>query len=221
MVKKMEFQTREFEWITNPNGVNFVMAVPAKSPWRTVDDLIAAGKKKPIRQVSGKIGRNEIIPVSVLGIRNTNVTGSRGGSDSVLMMLRGEADLITVSDSMLLTYFKSGDLRPILTFGYKRNALLAANGIDAPSSAEAGYNKLNAMRAIRGIGAPPKTPAHIVKTLEAAFMAAYKDPGLIAWSKKTNYPLNPENAKQMRASVEAMYELFEPWREALAPYIGK
>jgi tripartite-type tricarboxylate transporter receptor subunit TctC len=221
MVKDMEFETRKFKWITNPNGVNFVMAVPASLPWRTVKDLIAAGKKKPIRQVSARVGRNELIPVAVLDINHTQVTGSAGGSESVLMMLRGEADLITVSDAMLLPYFKSGDLRPILSFGSKRNKRLADNGIDVPSSAEAGYQPLNAMRAVRGIVAPPKTPDYIVKTLEEAFMKAYADPGLIAWSKKANYPLNPENAKQVRESVEAMYKLFGPWKDLLAPYIGK
>ncbi|MFC2040622.1 Bug family tripartite tricarboxylate transporter substrate binding protein, partial [Chloroflexota bacterium] len=222
MVRDVPFNYEEFTYITAPALGHFVLAVAADSPINSIDDLRAAGEINPIRVVCGSAGRNELIPFAALDIKHTFVTGYRGGPTLVGGILKGEGDVLTVGDTMLMPFFLSGDMKPIMSYGTERNPLLLKNGFDIPCSAELGAHELDNLVSIIAIVAPPGTPPEIASVLESAFMKAYQDPEGITWAEEANLPIaEAMNGAEAREAMNMIWDLFYPWRDLLDQHMAK
>jgi hypothetical protein len=105
---------------------------------------------------------------------------------------------------------KSGDFVPLLQLSRDKHPALG----DVPlvfDLARSSEDKqiLNLVFGVQAMGrpfaAPPGIPADRSKALRSAFMAAMKDPGLIADAKKANLDLTPMSGEELAAMVAGLY----------------
>ena len=151
----------------------FVLVVPPSFPAKTFAEFIAYAKAHPgkINLASGGIGSTPHVCSEVLqimtGINLVHVP-YRGNYMPDLLANQVQAVFNPIAQSIEL--IKSGKLTALAVTPTKRSAALP----DVPSIAEfvPGYDAFGWY----GLGAPPNTPADVIKTLSDAMNAALADP---------------------------------------------
>lgn len=215
------YDMKKLEWLSIPATGYFMLGVDAKSQIKSVKDLIAAGKVKPIREFVAEVGTTEIIFNAVTGINSTFVINSEAsGSASIMAMLKGEAETHIVTESLYAPFVKSGDIRPILYLSDKKSTMMASLGYpDMQNAVEAGYPELAFLSAPRGFALPPGTPQNVISAFETAFTKAYADQALIDWGVKANAPLQPKNRKETITALNGLFDLYQKYTDLLKQYL--
>jgi tripartite-type tricarboxylate transporter receptor subunit TctC len=167
---------RDFRPVTLMWSFPQLLAVPADSPARTVDKLVALAKSKPgglsfASQGTGSGGH-------LLGEMFKARTGAnmvhipyRGAGPAALDLATGRVDFFFVSYSSALSFLQAGKIRPLAVTSPKRMPTLP----DAPTMREAGYAGIE-LDAWFGLVAPAGTPDAVIGKLNAAFVQAVRDP---------------------------------------------
>jgi tripartite-type tricarboxylate transporter receptor subunit TctC len=167
---------RDFRPVTLMWSFPQLLAVPANSPARTVDELVALAKSKPgglsfASQGTGSGGH-------LLGEMFKARTGAnmvhipyRGAGPAALDLATGRVDFFFVSYSSALSFLQAGKIRPLAVTSPKRMPTLP----DAPTMREAGYAGIE-LDAWFGLVAPAGTPDAVIGKLNAAFVQAVRDP---------------------------------------------
>ena len=170
---------------------------------------------------------------ALAGTKFSVVTGYPGPGDMFLAAERGEADGVCGID--ISTY---ASLRPAWLTGDKKGHPLVQLGLDVnPKATSLGFRPIWDFikpqdRALvelivsqqvfqRPFLAPPGTPADQLKILRTAFMAALKDPELLAEAKKGNFEINPKSGEDVEALVKKIYaapkELIQRMAKVIRP----
>lgn len=151
------------------------VTVRADSPWRTLEDFLAAAKAKPGQLNIGNSGNGSVWHLAAAALEESTKTKFghvpfQGGAPAVLALLGGHVDAVTVSVGEVATHVQAGKLRILgvmadkRTRGYEQVPTLKERGIDL---SVAGW---------RGLLAPKSTPDDVVATLRAATRKAVDDP---------------------------------------------
>ena len=131
--------------------------VPKDSPFKTIDDLVAAWKKDPkgisVGRGSSPGGPDHLLPMQLaqaVGIdpRQVNFVQYDGGGDLLPAILGDKVDVATSGAGEFKDQIANGDIRVLATSGDER-----IEGIDAPTFKEAGIDLV--FTNWRGIVAPP------------------------------------------------------------------
>jgi tripartite-type tricarboxylate transporter receptor subunit TctC len=209
-VGKVGLECSKFVFLGGPMRHPPLIAVSAKSPYRSLEDLKKA--EKPVRlAISGPASTSAIfatIAFKEMNIPMTMVTGYRSSAAALTAVLRGDADFLAYQLSLELPHIKSGDLRPLLVFKDKRDPRLP----DVPCTQEVGYGQLNGMTIDRPIAAPPGTPKDRAAFLADEIKRAILSKEMRAWAEQTDHPLDyftPEMGSQLNTE----------WLKTLNPYL--
>ena len=167
---------RDFTYITGLSGYTLGVVVRADAPWRSIEDLIAAGRADPEKLTygtSGAGGTGQLLMIEVEQVTGAKFTTVpfKGGAEWMQALLAGHIDF--VADAAVWAPFVDRGQCRILAMAteermpkYPNAPTLRERGIDA-----VGYS-------VYGIVAPKDTPAAIVQSLHDAFIEATDDPGL-------------------------------------------
>ena len=174
---KLPYDTlRDFAPVTMTAAVGNVLVVPASSPIRSVQDVIALAKQKPggLTFASSGIGgaphlTGEFFALTT-GIRMTHIP-YKGGGPAIADLVGGNVSLSFASMTSSLGFIKSGRLRPLAVSSKARSSQLP----DVPTMAEAGVPNI-VVRDWQGIVAPARTPRPIVDRLAAEVGRILRDP---------------------------------------------
>jgi tripartite-type tricarboxylate transporter receptor subunit TctC len=160
-----------------------VLVVPPDR-WKTVQELVAAGKAKPgaITYGSGGIGaathlNAERFRLSA-GFEALHVP-FRGAPDVLREILGGRIDFYFSPLTSAVPLIESGQVRGLAVSSLKRNQYLP----DVPTTLEAGYPNSDYVFWI-GVFAPGGTPRDIVNRLNQAIQNALKEPAIQEAMKK-------------------------------------
>lgn len=138
-----------------------VIVVPADSPYRTLEALIAAGKTKPLNFASSSQGSASHLVSDALrvrtGIQATHIP-YKGAAPAIADVVAGHVDFMTASYGSAVTFLQAGKLRGLAISGEKREPAFP----DVPTFAELGYDALSADTWI-ALFAPAGTPRPIVQ----------------------------------------------------------
>ena len=164
-----------------PEGFSYVsymgdnvigVVVRADSRWKTIDDLIAEGKKNPgaLKYATGGVGTYQHMSAEALaqttGAKFTHIP-QKGSAESLPALLGGHVDFITET-SIWAPYVESGELRVLAVTTATR-----PEGMDhARTMGELGVASL---RSFQIIGGPPGMPEPVRAKLEEAFRHASND----------------------------------------------
>ncbi|AWW50635.1 tripartite tricarboxylate transporter substrate binding protein [Polynucleobacter paneuropaeus] len=155
-----------------------VLVVNPNSPYKTVQDIVAAAKAKPgsLTFSSGGIGGSHQLSAELFqqnaGIEMIHVP-YKSGSAGLTDLMAGNVTMMFDQMYSAMPSIKADKLRPIAITSKKRSPLLP----DVPSFAEVGYPKVVVLN-WQGLIAPKGTPKVIIDKLNAAANEALKDPQL-------------------------------------------
>ncbi len=138
-----------------------VIVVPANSPYRTLEELIAAGRTKPLNYASSSQGSASHLVSDALrvrtGLQATHVP-YKGAAPAIAAVVAGHVDFMTASYGSAVVFLQSGKIRGLAISGEKRESAFP----DMPTFAELGYEALSADTWI-ALFAPAGTPRPIVQ----------------------------------------------------------
>lgn len=153
-----------------------VITVPKDSPYRKLDDLIAAAKKKPGTITVANSGPGSIWEAA------TNLLGDKagvkfkpvpfdGGAPGVNAAAGGKVDAAASAVSEAAPAVKDGRLRALAVFDTKRSGQFP----DVPTTAEEGHELV--VGGWGGIGAPANLPEPVAAKLRDLVKKAANSPG--------------------------------------------
>jgi tripartite-type tricarboxylate transporter receptor subunit TctC len=162
---KTSYGVQDFAPITTISYSPHLLCVHPNVPATTVPQLIALAKKRPgsFNYASSPAGAPYLAGLQFAhraGIKWEYITG-RGGAQSIMDVMTGQADVLFNGMLATLPPVKSGKLRLIAVTGEKRHASLP----DTPAVAEFLPGFLTG--SWQGLLAPARTPPEVVATLNA------------------------------------------------------
>jgi len=167
---------KDFQPITLTTVYPYILVVNAKSPAKTLQDLVAEAKKNPGKLNYGSAGvggANQLVTELLserAGIKMTNVS-YRGTAPAVQDLIAGRVDLVFSDPVSALGQLQSGNLRALAVSSKTRSDIAP----QVPTVAESGYAGFDAV-GWHGILAPAHTPPAIVNKLHDAIVQALHDP---------------------------------------------
>lgn len=191
-----------FQPISILSTVPMVVVVPASSKYADWKALMADAKANPGAVSLGHAGNGTPNHTAILRIQRANdvqfaivpYRGSGVGLNDVMAgQISGYVDQITSS----LPYIKSGKLRALLIVGGER----APDLPDVPSLKDVGETVFDGGTTI-GVYVRKETPAPIVQTLNAAVVAALKDPAVNKRLVELGAVVRPSTPEEFTASMK-------------------
>ena len=168
---------KDLEPIALVGSSPIVIVVKADSPYKTLADLIAAGKAKPDTITMASPGNGTVAHLS--GVELMKATGAKfthvpykGAAAAIPDLLGGNVDFYLSSVPTLQGQIASGKVRGLAVTSAKRAPILP----NVPTVGESvkGFESNTWF----GILAPVKTPKAIIDTLNAAINKALQDPAV-------------------------------------------
>jgi tripartite-type tricarboxylate transporter receptor subunit TctC len=154
----------------------YALFVKSNSPWKTLDEFVAAARAKPdgLSYVHAGVGHvYHVLLTAVMKKAGASIkdVGVAGGGQAITMLLGGHVDGAMAATSAGKEHVASGTLR-MLAVQHKERFAWAPN---VPTFAESGYDFGFAPWYI-SMFAPAKTPDDIIARLHGAMRKAMADP---------------------------------------------
>lgn len=157
--------SKELTGISEIGRVDFLLAVPANSPHKTIADFVKAARAQSGKVNFGTFG------AGTSGHFGAEMFGEAAGfkvepvhyratGDAVTAILAGDVAGAFVSTALGVAQIKGGKMRALATTAPQRSTLLP----DVPTMAEAGYPKID-ISAWFALMAPQGTPANVLDLL--------------------------------------------------------
>jgi len=211
------YDVKKVSWFGTVLVEPMVVAVSAKSPYRTLEDLQKADNVRVT--LTGFSGPEVVVPITmeILGIKAQFITGHKGSGEAMLAAVRGDGDLVIYTYGSIRKLLKSKQLLPVLLMGDKaRNPEIP----DTPTATEAGYAELDDTVAVyRAIGGPPNIPAERLKYMRDLLWKTMNDEAFVAWAQKAKRDISPMNGEQTEAELATVLKQYDKFKPVLEKYI--
>jgi len=215
----IEFDGRKFEYIGAPAQDTQLLIVHKRTGLKTAEQWLA--HPTPVKFGStGPGSANESIPKiakEALNLPLQVVSGYKGTADTRLAFNNGEIHATSNSwESTKSTWrneLDSGMLRVVLQANFKAHSDLPNVPVSYNLAKTDEAKKLMAavLRAnsptVRPFMVPPATPNDRVQILRKAFMDTWKDPELVAETKKARLDLDPADGAELEQNIKEMFKL--------------
>jgi tripartite-type tricarboxylate transporter receptor subunit TctC len=209
------YDLNRFTWLAGLGKDPYGLAVPWSSPVKSVADLQALSKTRPVKfTTTGPDGTAygvTLIATELLGIRLQLITGYKGSSEYVAAAVRGDGDAVITNLPLLSRFEASQSLRLIAAFttGGTRH--------DIPDAAALGQPQLADLLVERMVGAPPNLPADIKKILVEALDRAVTDPAVVSLSEAAGLGFALQSPDEVAVDIRSQTNFFTKWRKYLVP----
>jgi tripartite-type tricarboxylate transporter receptor subunit TctC len=168
-------------------GYTFGLAVPADSPFKTLDDMVKAAKAAPGKINYGHTGVGTTPHLAIeefsqkAGIELNHIPYK--GSAEILAAILGGQLMMMSGTTEFAPHVESGKLRLLATLGRARTKQFP----NVPTVKELGYDTIT--ESPFGIGAPKGLDAATTKILHDAFRKTLDDPKVLAMFEKFHQPV--------------------------------
>ena len=198
---------KDFETVCRISVHSIVLAVPTDSPYKTLADLVKAGKSKDymtaaVSTKGGSVDITYLLFAKAAGIKVTTVPGS-GGSDAITKLVGGHVDFGGGHPSEVLPHFKAGRLRGLAVAFEKRDPSVA----DIPTFRESGYDVVTA-GSVKGVAVPKGTPKEITAYLEKKFKDIADDAEFQKIMKDIGQPVMYQTGEEYKVWFKQAYDQF-------------
>ena len=172
-VQKVNYDVnKDFTFVTAISEFTFGVVVAADSPYKTVQDLVAAAKAKPGAISVGSISNGSSGHIALLRWASKagfepNFIPYKGGAEVIQAVLGGQ--LAAMSESSWGPFVQQGKLRALAIYANKRSSQFP----NVPTLKEAGWDVTT--DSIVGIAGPKGMDPAVVRTLQEAFHRATGD----------------------------------------------
>jgi tripartite-type tricarboxylate transporter receptor subunit TctC len=196
--KPVPYQLSDFMPIALVTADPTVLVVRADSPYKTVQDFVAAAKANP-----GKINYSSSGVYGTLHVAMEMFAGAagielfhipyQGGGPAVTALLGGQVQALASGPAAAVGQIKGGKMRALAGWGAKRLALMP----ELPTFRELGYQDVE-FYIWSGVVAPAAVPPSVQHKLRAAVRAAVADPQFIAAMAKVSTPISYLDAPEFK-----------------------
>jgi tripartite-type tricarboxylate transporter receptor subunit TctC len=170
---------KSFDPVAMVSDVPYLMAIRPDLPAKTVKDVVVYANANPGKLNFGAPSGTPTYLLAELFRRVTNtdllVVPYKGGAGAIADLLGGQLQGTFETTSVILSYVREGNLRPLAVASRTRLPDLP----DVPTMIESGYSDFVG-DSWTGIAAPAGTSPAIIDTLNAAINAALKSPEVTA-----------------------------------------
>ena len=203
LTKKVDYTLDSYEPLLMYSFDPMVFVVSASLPYKTLAEVIAAGKEKPLTASTPGKANSKHIAGMILSDRTGmkfNYVHTKGASEGVPMIAGGHVQAGCWSWAEVKPLVEQNKIRPIAVMAEARNPNLP----NIPTFKELGYEIYYG--AWRGIAAPKGIPPAVKKTLIDAFSQAVKSPAVMEKFAKSGFPVVYNDADGFRKYVEQDYK---------------
>jgi tripartite-type tricarboxylate transporter receptor subunit TctC len=192
---------RDFEPVTMTAAVGNVLVVNAKTPEKSVKEIIALAKQRPGELTfasSGVGGAPHLIGeffALETGVKLSHIA-YKGGGPAIADLVGGNVFMSYASMTSALPFIKAGRLRPMAVSSRERSAQLP----DVPTMIEAGVPNLE-VRDWQGILAPRGTPKATVDKLAGEMIRILKQPETRATYANAGMEIIASTPQEFRESI--------------------
>jgi len=196
---------RDLTYIASFSAYDFILAVAADSPFKSLKDVVnfAKSNKEGVDYgTPGKFTGNQVAMAllgKAAGVPFVHVP-YKGDSEATTALLGGHVKTI-VSTNGILNFMESGKVRALAVAADKRPPAFAS----VPTFREAGYDVV--VPSPLGLAGPKGLPPAIVQKLDAAVKAALDDPDMQrvikTYGVRTDYRDHQAYAEFARTNFEA------------------
>lgn len=180
----------------------FIM-VPARAPYRTLGDYIAAARRPnhDMTYANSGVGATSHLAVELFmqtaGIEITEV-GYRGGGPALQAVLAGETGMLVLPTAAAMPLIASGELRALAATTRERSPYAP----DVPTFQELGFPGFEVVEQIAML-APAATPQPILRRLNAVAAAALRAPDMAPRWQAMGVTVQAQPIEEWPASFQA------------------
>jgi tripartite-type tricarboxylate transporter receptor subunit TctC len=196
--KPAPYQISDFMPIALVTSDPTVLVVSAASPYKSVQDFVAAAKADPGKinyASSGVFGTLHVAMEMFAGAAGIELfhIPYQGGGPAVTALLGGQVQALASGPAAAVGQIKAGKMRALAGWGAKRLALMP----DLPTFKELGYQDVE-FYIWSGVVAPAAIPANVQHKLRAAVRAAVADPQFVSAMQKVSTPISYLDAPEFK-----------------------
>ena len=180
---ELKFTVDDFIPVINiVNDPSYIL-VNVNSPYKTLEDLLNAARKKPETITMGNGGAgggNHLVALAFedfVGVKFIHVPYN-GGAPAIADLVAGHIDAVMAAAPEGVPQVQAGQLRCLAVLGTQRLSVFP----DVPTAKELGYNFTLGMW--RGVAVQRGTPPEIVQALHDIFYKCINDPDFLAKAKE-------------------------------------
>jgi tripartite-type tricarboxylate transporter receptor subunit TctC len=182
--------------------------VPSDSPFKNINDLIAAARAKPGQVTLGNAGAGGGTHMIALAFEKAagvqfNHVPHKGGGPTVVATVGGHIDACNLSPPEGVPQIAAGQLRCLAVFSKER----MKDFPDIPTAREQGLDFV--LGQWRGLAVPKRTAADKVKVLHDAFKATMDDPDFQKLAKKGGITLEYKSTQDFKKHIENENEFYK------------
>jgi len=196
------YQLDQFTPIARLTADPTILAVRADSPWKTLQDFVAAARRRPGAITYGSSGNYGTmhVPMEMFAhradVKLLHVPFT-GGGPAVVALLGGQVDALSTGPSTVLQHVKAGKVRVLASWGDHRLASLP----DVKTLTESGFDAVFFQWC--ALFAPAGTPESVLSRLREAARVAAADPRFVNTLATVETPVQYLDAPEMRRFWEA------------------
>jgi len=205
-LREVPYTIGSFDFIAGYGRFRYGITVRADSPYKTLEDLVRAGKTG-----TGLFFGAPSAPNNLALFELARVTGARfeqvqykSGAETVVALLGRQVDVIVQNPSDVVSQIRAGQLRLLASASPMRWREFP----DVPTVKEVGYDV--EIDSWLGVGVPKGTPHEIVAKLEAAALAALRDPTVAEQIAATGVDPEALPGRQYEALLAKGFETMGP-----------
>ena len=206
LYSKLQYDPVKFTYIGGLARFPLMLAVNEASPFKTLEEFIAAARKDPGKLTASSAGSGSPHHLALemfkqrAGVEIAHVP-YKGAAPAIQDLLGGQVSASFVDSAAGLANIKAGKLRVLAVATPERLALLP----NVPTMAEAGVNNFNAY-AWQGLVGPAGIPGDVVEKLNADLQAALKSPEVDGKIKGMGVEPMPMSAADFKAYADQQRE---------------
>lgn len=215
-IEKMPFvMEKDFIPVAQVSLDLYFISVPAKAPWKTIEELIEAARRDPGNISYGVASATSIARLTMekfcyeAKIKLTCVP-FKGASPAVIAVLGGHVPVLISTISEALPHIQRGDLRVLVSCGEERIKEFP----DVPTTKEKGLN-VN-ISAFSSVFAPKGTPPGIVRKFEDLLKKVANDEDFVKTMNRMGFVVKYMSANDFAKSWSQQLK----WVEGLVQEIG-
>ncbi len=192
---------KDFQPVTLAVDSTNVLVLHPSVPAKSVQELIALAKSKPLNGGSSGVGGTGHLALELFNtMAGTKITHVpyKGGGPAIIDLVAGNIHLIFSTAATAVPHMKAGRIKGIAVTTAKRSALLP----DLPTVAEAGLKGYETNNWY-GVLVPAKTPRPIVNQLNSAVHKALSVPEIKQFLFNQGLDANPGTPEQFGAYIKS------------------
>lgn len=206
LTSKLDFDLNKFTYLLQFNTTSRLL-VCKKGTFANWEEMMKLAKTKELKWAVGQFGRavhvDSIIIKETIGIP-ARLIPFGASAETMNALLRGDVHIATLSADSAKALLDSGEIKALADFSGKTEF----PGV--PNNKDLGYPDLaDKVSGHRFFISSPGLPKEISNRLVEAFKGVLNDPEFLAWTKKSDIPLNPIYGDEAEKMAKKMYKLYQ------------